>query len=113
MENSIPNIDVQTALEQQNNGVVLLDVREKDEFEAGHAENAISIPLSELKERVNELDQSQKMNIICKSGGRSGQAVAALNQLGFNTKNVAGGSMAWFENGLPFISENGTEPEVI
>ena len=113
MNNPLPEIDVQSALEAQSSGVILLDVREKDEYEAGHAVGALSIPLSELNERISEIDKSVELNIICKSGGRSAQATMALNQAGYKATNVRGGSLEWYTEKLPFVSDNGEMPTVI
>ncbi|MFN8016189.1 MAG: rhodanese-like domain-containing protein [Acidimicrobiia bacterium] len=112
-QNALPEIDVNEALEKQSEGVVLLDVREKDEFEAGHAVGALNIPLSELKDRIDEIDQTVELNIICKSGGRSAQAVMALNSIGYSATNVKGGSLEWMSMKLPFVSDTGDTPKVI
>lgn len=113
MNNPLPEIDTQKAFEEQSAGKILVDVRESDEFEAGHALGALSVPLSELKERISELDKSVALNIICKSGGRSAQAAVALNSIGYNATNVKGGSLEWLASQLPFVSDNGLEPTVI
>ena len=102
--------DAQSAIEA---GAVLLDVREADEFVAGHAQGAISIPLSELNERYVELNKDSEIYAICKSGGRSGQPSGSLQDAGYNVTNVIGGSLDWHGSGLPFVSENGEEPTVI
>ncbi len=94
-------------------GAFLLDVREADEFEAGHALGAVSIPLSEINERYIELDKDAEIYVICKSGGRSGQAAGALSDAGYNVTNVIGGSLDWYGEGLPFVSENGEEATVL
>ncbi len=94
-------------------GALLLDVREIEEFEAGHVQGAINIPLSELNERYIELDKNDEIHIICKSGGRSAQATEFLASAGYNVRNVSGGSLDWYSEELPFISENGEEPTVL
>lgn len=94
-------------------GALLLDVREKEEFEAGHALGAFSIPLSELNDRYTELDKDAEIYCICKSGGRSGQATGALNEAGYDVTNVIGGSLDWYGEGLPFVSETESEPTVL
>lgn len=110
----MPNaIDVKSAHEQQVSGTPIYDVREQDEFEAGHAEGAISIPLSELGQRYTEIPQDRDVLIICKSGGRSGQACEALEQAGYKVTNVTGGSLDWYGENLPFVSENGQAPTVL
>ena len=106
-------VNVREAKAAIDAGAFLLDVREKDEFEAGHAAGAVSIPLSELNDRYTELDKDAEIYCICKSGGRSGQAAGALNEAGYKVTNVIGGSLDWYSEGLPFVSENGEEATVL
>ncbi len=69
----------------------ILDVREKNEYEAGHLINAINIPLSELRERMNEIPKDVPIYVHCRSGQRSYNAVMALQNNGYtNVFNVAG-----------------------
>ncbi|MBD2871201.1 rhodanese-like domain-containing protein [Paenibacillus arenilitoris] len=76
--------------------VNLVDVRETDEWEAGHIKEARSIPLSELLERLGELRQGDReIVLICRSGGRSGRACDYLHAQGYNVVNVTGGMLAW------------------
>lgn len=80
----------------------LIDVREADEFAAGHAASAKLIPLSEFTSRVSELDTDRDIYLICRSGNRSGQACQYLEQAhGVEAINVAGGTMAWVDADLP------------
>lgn len=90
----------------------LIDVREDDEWRAGHAPNAVHVPLSELTARAGEVPADRDVYVICKVGGRSEQAVRYLNQLGRSTVNVAGGMLAWDAAGRPMISEAGGLPFV-
>jgi rhodanese-related sulfurtransferase len=78
--------------------LVLLDVRRPDEWEAGHLEGAIHIPLQELEKRMAELDQYRNGEIIvyCRSGSRSSQACMFLEMSGFaNPVNLRGGLLDW------------------
>ena len=90
----------------------LLDVREIDEWQAGHAPDAVHIPLGELGGRVAEVPRDRDVYVICRSGARSGQAVRAFNGAGFAAMNVAGGMQAWAAADKPMISETGTDPYV-
>ncbi|MFB7156540.1 FAD-dependent oxidoreductase [Lysinibacillus sp. NPDC056232] len=73
------------------NNAYFLDVRERNEFEAGHLIHAHNIPLSELRERLNEIPQDRPVYVHCRSGQRSYNAVMALQNNGFsNVFNVAG-----------------------
>ena len=87
-------------------GAQLIDVREPDEFAAVRAEGAVNIPLSVFVARADEIDPDQDIYLICKSGGRSAQAGEFLEQArGWdNVINVAGGTTAWVEQGLPHQS---------
>jgi rhodanese-related sulfurtransferase len=90
----------------------LLDVREPDEWVAGHAPEATFIPLGELGQRSAEIPADQTVYVICRSGHRSAQATAALNAAGWQAVNVAGGMQQWAAAGRPMISESGTQPHV-
>jgi rhodanese-related sulfurtransferase len=90
----------------------LLDVREDDEWRAGHAPDAVHIPLSELNARAGEVPNDRDVYVICRSGHRSAQAVAAFNNAGWKTSNVDGGMHAWADADRPMVSESGSEPFV-
>ena len=73
----------------------LIDVREADEFAEGHLPGAINLPLSAFLEHYGELDKDKSYHIICRSGARSAQACAFLEEEGYDVTNVAGGTIAW------------------
>ena len=73
----------------------LSDVREAVEFAEGHLPGAINLPLSDFLERYGELDKDKSYHIICRSGARSAQACAFLEEEGYDVTNVAGGTIAW------------------
>ncbi len=89
---------------------VILDVREHDEWEAGHAPGAVHIPLGELPERLHELPDSDSgtLAVTCRGGGRSSRAVAWLTQQGFDVANLEGGMKAWHAAGKQLVAESGT-----
>ena len=91
---------------------VILDVREPDEWAAGHVEGATHVPLGEVPQRLGELPDADPLYVICRSGNRSGRAVAWLGQQGVETVNVAGGMRAWAAAGRPMVSDAG-EPAVL
>ena len=80
---------------------VLVDVREIDEWEAGHAPDAIHIPLGELTERVGELPTDRTVYVLCHVGGRSAQATRVLTGQGIDAVNIDGGIVEWYRAGLP------------
>jgi len=86
--------EVQQALEQ-GQPIHLIDVREVDEVEAGHISGIIHIPLGLLEFRMHELNKNESYVVICRSGGRSGQAVQFLESRGFDVVNMVGGMLAW------------------
>ncbi|WP_438318730.1 rhodanese-like domain-containing protein [Sporosarcina sp. FA9] len=81
-----------------NNEVLnMIDVREAEEVREGHINGIVNIPLGLLEFRMNELDKNKEYIIVCRSGGRSGQATAFLQEWGFAVTNMTGGMMAWEE----------------
>jgi rhodanese-related sulfurtransferase len=93
-------------------GAFLLDVREDDEWAAGHAPDAVHIRLRELGARAVELPRDREVYIICRSGNRSAYAALALAGGGLTAINVADGMTGWAVAGRPMISEDGAEPYV-
>ncbi|MGE7921647.1 rhodanese-like domain-containing protein [Viridibacillus arvi] len=73
----------------------LIDVREVEEVAAGIIPTAINIPLGLIEFRMNELDKSKEYIMVCRSGGRSGNATLFLENQGFNVANMDGGMLAW------------------
>lgn len=80
---------------------VVLDVREQDEWDAGHAPGAAHIPLGELPTRLGELPENEPLPVICRSGGRSSRAVQWLAAQGYDVVNVDGGMRLWAESNKP------------
>lgn len=78
----------------------LIDVRETDEFAAGHVPGAINVPLSTLGENLDKLP-SEAFDVICQAGGRSARAVEALEARGYDATNVEGGTGEWIASGHP------------
>lgn len=92
-------------------GAALVDVRELDEWQAGHVDGALHIPLGELTARLGELPEGELV-VVCRSGGRSARAVAWLNENGFDSTNLDGGMQAWAGTGRPMVSDSGAPPFV-
>lgn len=82
----------------------LLDVREEEEVKASRIKGAVHISLSELPDRVNELDPAASWVVYCRSGGRSASAVKFLSKTGFkNVRNLDGGLMGYSRDVDPSI----------
>lgn len=73
----------------------VLDVREQDEWDAGHLPAALHVPLHELPRRLDEVPADREVLVVCRVGGRSAQAVAWLAAQGRDAVNVEGGLEAW------------------
>jgi rhodanese-related sulfurtransferase len=92
-------------------GAVLVDVREPDEWVAGHIEGALHVPLGELSARLAELPEGDVV-VVCRSGARSARATAFLIGNGLPAVNLEGGMQAWAAAGRPMVSETGDAPAV-
>lgn len=88
---------------------VLLDVRETPEWKAGHAPDAVHLPLTRLLAGAALPAQVQGRPVvaICRSGHRSQQAAKVLASRGIDAVDVIGGMNAWAEAGLPVMGEHG------
>ncbi|WP_053218699.1 rhodanese-like domain-containing protein [Virgibacillus senegalensis] len=82
-------------LTEKNQIVNILDVREAKEVAEGKIPGSVNIPLGLLEFRLHELDKSTEYIVVCRSGGRSGQAVQFLESQGFHAINMTGGMLAW------------------
>nr|WP_223242826.1 rhodanese-like domain-containing protein [Streptomyces sp. CBMA123] len=90
----------------------LLDVREQDEWDAGHVDGALHIPMGEVIARIDELPDG-KLYVLCRVGGRSAQVVQYLVQQGRDAVNVDGGMYAWEGAGRPMVSSGGQTAVVL
>jgi rhodanese-related sulfurtransferase len=76
-------------------GSWLLDVREQDEWDRGHAPDAHLIPMGSIMDRIDEIPTDERVLVVCHSGYRSWQVTKALVAAGYDAVNVAGGMEAW------------------
>jgi len=76
----------------------LVDVREVAEVQSGHIPGITHIPLGLLEFRMHELDKNIPYIMVCRSGGRSGQATAFLAAQGYDVTNMVGGMLSWEGN---------------
>ncbi len=108
----IPSVTVDGVTDPLPDDLTILDVREPVEWEHGHIEGAVHIPLMQLGERLQELPLGPTL-VVCAVGGRSAQAVAYLNQQGHNAVNLHGGLVDWADSGRPMVSDTGQRPHVM
>lgn len=97
---------------QRRDDVQLVDVREPEEWVAGHIEGAVHLPMGQLSERQDELADDRPIVTVCRSGSRSGAVAESLQGAGYPAENLTGGMEAWAEAGLPFTSEDEQPPRV-
>ncbi|MGO8875175.1 MAG: rhodanese-like domain-containing protein [Acidimicrobiales bacterium] len=107
------DITVAEAVALLEAGGVLLDVREPDEWAAGHAKEARFIPMNSVAARLAELPSDRPIVVICRSGGRSAAVAEALLGLGFDAANLAGGMHAWASEEHAVVTDAGAPGSVI
>jgi rhodanese-related sulfurtransferase len=92
----------------------LLDVREDEEWAAGHAPAAHHLPMMDIPVRLDEVPRDQDVVVVCRVGARSAQVVAYLRSNGWQrVANLAGGMCAWAAAGRPLDGEDGREARVL
>ena len=84
--------------------VVLIDVRQPEEYVAGHVRTARLLPLRDVPDHVAELPTDTEVFVICRSGSRSAMASEFLIEQGVRAVNVAGGTLAWADAGHAFVT---------
>lgn len=89
----------------QGNGAFVLDVREPDEWAAGHIEGATLIPLGQLTSRAGEVPADRVVVVVCRSGSRSAEGRDILRAAGLErATSMAGGINDWIAAGLPVVT---------
>lgn len=112
MSTPVPEVTVQEAAEAAAaDSVLLLDVREDGEWDAGHARGAVHVPLDSVDPTAFQADVP--VVAVCRSGNRSGKAAEILARGGIDVVNMAGGMTAWAAAGLPIVAADGTPGEIL
>jgi rhodanese-related sulfurtransferase len=101
----VPSVDVDAVADDS----VILDVREPDEYAAGHAPGALHIPMGAIPHRTPELPDDARLVVVCRSGGRSARVTAYLRQEGLDAVNLDGGMRAWLDAGRPMTTDTGAD----
>ncbi|MDT5066920.1 MAG: hypothetical protein QOK02_3075 [Mycobacterium sp.] len=86
---------------------VLLDVREDDEWQRGHAAGALHIPMGDVPARIGEIDANATLYVVCHAGGRSLRVAQYLARNGYDPINVDGGMLSWAGAGRPVVTDDG------
>ncbi|MCI3225613.1 rhodanese-like domain-containing protein [Streptomyces sp. NP-1717] len=109
----LPTVDVAAV----PSDALVLDVRENDEWAAGHVEGALHIPMSEFVGRLGEVTEAvadgRRAYVMCRVGGRSAQVTQYLVGQGVDAANVEGGMQAWDGAGRPMVTDNGSPALVL
>ena len=97
------------------NGAFLLDVRTPDEWNAGHAPDAVHLPLARLIEDHQDVlpDDGTPIVAICRVGSRSQTAAVALRRAGYDVVNLAGGMQAWANAGKDVVTDDGSPGSIV
>jgi rhodanese-related sulfurtransferase len=112
-DSPVVEVDPEGAKALLAEGAFLLDVREDDEWVAGHAGEAVHIPMGQVADRLAEVPRDKVVLCICRAGGRSGAIAAALLGEGFDVRNVTGGMQAWAAAGQSLEAAAGGPGTVI
>jgi len=100
--NEIEAAELADWVTEKENTFSIIDVREINEINAGTIPDAVAMPLASLPVRLTELDKAKTFVLICRSGARSAQACAFMQNNGFNdVHNLRGGMFAWASAGQP------------
>ncbi len=94
-------IDIDQVAVALEGGAAVIDVRETEEYAEGHLPGARNLPMGVLTSRLEELDRTAPVHVICASGNRSSAMTDVLVAQGFDAVNVQGGTKAWIESGRP------------
>ena len=91
----------------------VLDVREPEEWAAGHVEASQWIPMGELADRQAELPEGRLLVVVCRTGARSARVTQALVAAGYDAANLVGGLEAWTQSGHAVVTDDGTAGTVV
>ena len=96
---AISEVSVDELEAMLKSGARLIDVREPNEYEAGHVPGAVLVPLGDVPTALDRFGASETNYVICRTGGRSHRACEFLVDQGLDAVNVEGGTMAWIISG--------------
>ena len=110
---SVPVAEVPAEFDTEpGSSAILLDVREDDEWQLGHAPGAVHIPMVDVPARLDELDYDAEIYVVCRQGGRSLQVAQYLVHVGYDAVQVTGGMVAWQGSGRPLAGDEGDEAKI-
>ncbi len=108
-----PDLASVAGVSERLGDIQLVDCREPYEWDAGHVEGAIFLPLNSIMAGAGaDLDKDRPIAVICRSGNRSELATMMFQARGFDATNVQGGMEAWAAAGLPYSTDDGSPGRV-
>jgi rhodanese-related sulfurtransferase len=100
-------VDPAQASEKVAEGAQLIDIRQDYEWEAGHIDGAVHIPMEQLPARIESIDRERPIVFQCRSGSRSAFATQIFRESGFDAYNLAGGLQAWVAENREIVPADG------
>jgi len=97
-------ITVDQLVLELNRGATIVDVREVDEYVEAHVPGVRLIPLGSIPDALDSLSRDETIYVICRSGARSLRAADMLLANGLDAVSVSGGTMAWIQRGLDYVT---------
>jgi rhodanese-related sulfurtransferase len=118
MHPDIPTVTVDTVPDDAASApFVVLDVREDEEWAAGHIDGAVHVPMNQVPQQLQfdpgPLTPDAQIVVVCKVGGRSAQVTAWLRHHGYDARNLDGGMLAWAAAHRPMQADNGAPAQVV
>ncbi len=104
---AVPQVSPLETVGLLGSGAFLLDVREDDEWAAGHAAEAVHVPMGLVTDRLDEVPKTATVVCVCRAGARSATVAGALIGAGYDARNLDGGMQAWQAAGLPVVTDGG------
>jgi rhodanese-related sulfurtransferase len=111
MADEVPEIPAEQARQLVAEEAVLLDVREQGEWDAGHAPQAVHLPLGRVRQAAG-FEPGRRIVVVCRSGVRSRTAAKQLRAMGFDAVNLTGGMRDWAACGGEVVDRGG-QPGVV
>jgi rhodanese-related sulfurtransferase len=109
----VPSCSVSGLPDPLPDALLVLDVRDDDEWAAGHVDGSVHVPLTELGARYAGLPDAEQTLVVCRVGSRSAYATAFLRQQGVDAVNLDGGLAEWAHAGRPLVTDDGGPATVI
>ena len=98
---------------EDRDSYLFLDVRERYEWDAGHIEDAVHIPITQVPARISEIPSDRTVVCVCQIGQRSELVARFLTEHGYEAHNLEGGMSVWQSLGLPAVTSGGEPGDVI